>query len=82
MLEQPQAGLIGRFYRQVKNRPKKNYRSNNKGLETKFMMKNDEIKDFQDCFYSQFVLLQSIEGFMSKNSVRNSFKLHFLKCYF
>ena len=23
MLEQPQAGLIGRFYRQVENRPKK-----------------------------------------------------------
>ena len=24
MLEQPQAGLIGRFYRQVENRPKNN----------------------------------------------------------
>ena len=35
---------------QSKLQSKKNYRSDNKRLEMKFFVENNEFKDFQDCF--------------------------------
>ena len=67
---------------------KKNYRTNNTRLETKFMMKNDEIKDFQDCFspnsFSYNILKICVKNFGKKLIQiqiflkKNSSLLHFV----